>query len=113
MSGLDYGNQLRLLDLIRRLAAAGYAFLQSTHFPEHALLVSDRVLLLHHGRILAEGRPAQVVTADHIDRLYGVQVEVIAIAGGYLCCVPKLAANPIARGGGRLLDGRKTSPPAR
>jgi iron complex transport system ATP-binding protein len=45
-SGLDYGNQLRLLDQIIKLSREGYTFIKSTHSPEHALWIADRVIMI-------------------------------------------------------------------
>ena len=44
-SGLDYGNQFRLLEQIVRLSDEGYTFIESTHAPEHALWVADRAIM--------------------------------------------------------------------
>jgi iron complex transport system ATP-binding protein len=82
VSGLDYGNQVRLLALLRTLAAEGHAVLKTTHHPEHALAGSDRVLLLEAGRISADGPPAQVLTPDTLRTLYGVDVQVLHAADG-------------------------------
>lgn len=90
ITGLDYGNQLRLLTQIRELARDGYTFLKSTHFPDHALLVSSRVILLNHGRVIDEGPPSQVMTAENILNLYQVEVDVIPVHNGLTCCVPRL-----------------------
>ncbi|MBN9463205.1 MAG: ABC transporter ATP-binding protein [Burkholderiales bacterium] len=77
VGGLDFGNQIRLLDRIRRMADEGFGFVKSTHFPDHALHVSDRALLLHDGKLCASGAPAAVITAENIRRLYGVEVDVL------------------------------------
>lgn len=75
MSGLDYGHQLRLLEHLQALVAEGYAVLKTTHHPEHALLASSRVALLHEGHIEADDLPSAVITAATIERLYNVQVQ--------------------------------------
>ena len=77
VSGLDYGNQVRLLARLRDLARTGYAVLKTTHHPDHALAGSDRVVLLQDGRITAAGAPADVLTAGNISALYGVTVEML------------------------------------
>lgn len=82
VSGLDYGNQMRLLDLLRTLATEGYAVLMSTHHPEHALLGSDRVVVLQAGQITADGLPAHILTPSAIHSLYGIQVQMLCAANG-------------------------------
>jgi iron complex transport system ATP-binding protein len=82
VSGLDYGNQLRFLALLQDLAADGYAVVKATHHPEQTLLASTRVALLCDGAILLDGPPAEVITPDTIQRIYGVEVCAIAGANG-------------------------------
>jgi iron complex transport system ATP-binding protein len=89
-TGLDYGNQWRLIALVRELAAEGRAFLLSTHHPEHALNGASRALLLHDGRVVATGEPAAVVSAAHIDRLYGLRVNCHKLPGGQVVVTPHL-----------------------
>ena len=56
-ANLDYGNQFRLLQQVRRLTEQGYTVLLSTHDPEHALRFATHVLALHrrHGGGLRPG----------------------------------------------------------
>lgn len=82
-TGLDYGHQLRLLDRLSMLAEEGYGVLMTTHHPEHALIASTRVLLMRDGRIEADGRPEEVVTAETIHRLYGVHVDAVRASNGH------------------------------
>lgn len=88
-TGLDYGNQVRLLEEIMRLSSQGYTFIKSTHCPEHALWVSDRVLMLRGGSLLANGPPAEVMTEENLLRLYNVGVSMFELAMGLRVCMPK------------------------
>ncbi|SEH58443.1 ABC transporter ATP-binding protein [Magnetospirillum fulvum] len=72
LTGLDYGNQLRLLDRLAELAESGLGILMTTHAPDLAAMVSTRVAVLINGRIAADGPPETVVTDAMIERLYGV-----------------------------------------
>lgn len=69
-NGLDYGNQLRLLDRIRRLSTNGYTFIYTTHHPDHALAIADQVVMMKAGGILREGLPQAVLTTDGLTELY-------------------------------------------
>lgn len=88
MTGLDYGAQLRLIALLRALAAEGRGVVMSTHHPEHAHWACDRVALLEQGRIDAEGPPGQVLTTAAIERLYGVKVEALETEAGRKAFAP-------------------------
>lgn len=81
-SVLDYGNQLRILQMVRRLAAQGYTVILSTHNPQHALTFATTLLALHGGTAAAWGRPAQVLTPELMETLYGVRAEFLQTASG-------------------------------
>jgi iron complex transport system ATP-binding protein len=84
-ASLDFGNQVRVLREIRRLAAEGYAVVFSTHDPGQAFLAASRVLLLAHGGALHQGAPAEVITAQNLQEVYGVEVRVAALEGARVC----------------------------
>jgi ferric hydroxamate transport system ATP-binding protein len=74
---LDLRYQVETLDLIRDLADVhGVAVGVVLHDLDHAARIADRVLLMSAGRVLAEGPPVEVLTADHIAAAYGLAVEV-------------------------------------
>jgi len=76
-SSLDFGNQVRVLGHVRRLAAQGIAVLMSSHQPDQALQCADRALLLAEGKAIALGAPREVVTPASLKRLYGVDVRIV------------------------------------
>ena len=86
LAGLDYGHQLRLLARLESLAAEGYGVLMTTHDPDQPLTGHgggcDRVAMLTQGRIAADGPPAQVLTPEAVNRLYGVNVELLRSGEG-------------------------------
>lgn len=77
-ASLDFGNQLRVLERIDALRRRGIAVLLSTHQPEHALRVADRVALLAGGRLVAVGPPQTTVTVEQLAALYGVSAAAVA-----------------------------------
>lgn len=89
-ANLDYGNQVRVLSKVRRLAEEGYTIVQSTHNPEQSYLFSHEILAMKDGRVLAHGAPGEVLTAELIRRLYGIEVEVERLRGDRMrVCVPR------------------------
>lgn len=74
-ASLDFGNQSRVLREIANLRDRGMAVLLSTHQPEHALRIADRVALMKAGRLLAQGPVRAVMTADALAALYGLDRE--------------------------------------
>ena len=75
LANLDYGNQISILQQLKRLAADGYLILQSIHNPNQAYQFSDRIIGLSEGRIIADGNPKQIMNNALIKALYGNQVE--------------------------------------
>jgi len=76
-ASLDFGNQLRVLKEIDALKARGFSILMSTHQPEHALRVADRIALLKAGRIVGQG-PRALATAEALAALYGADASEVA-----------------------------------
>jgi iron complex transport system ATP-binding protein len=84
-ASLDFGNQVRVLRQIARLAAEGYAVVFSTHDPGQAFLAATRVLLLAQGGALREGTPDEVITGENLRAVYGVDVRVANVDGARAC----------------------------
>ena len=84
-ASLDFGNQVRVLREIRRLAGEGYAVVFSTHDPGQAFLAAGRVLLIAHGGAFRQGAPEQVITAQNLREVYGVEVRIAAFDGARAC----------------------------
>lgn len=74
-SALDFGNQLHVLEQIRRLSEEGYTVLMSTHNPQHALSFTGRILALADGCVVANGETEETLNAQLIRKLYGVTVS--------------------------------------
>ena len=88
-ASLDFGNQVRVLREIRRLAAEGYAVVFSSHDPSQAFLAAGRALLLAGGGALRQGTPEEVITPENLRSVYGVEVRV-ATVDGVRVCLPAL-----------------------
>jgi iron complex transport system ATP-binding protein len=91
-ASLDFGNQVVVLSEIRRLAARGLAVVLSTHDPDHAFSIGDRVALLDGGRLLAQGLPRDVLTPERLRAVYGVSVVVERLSQGQTVCAPDYGA---------------------
>lgn len=89
VTGLDYGNQIRLLEIIQSLSQQGLTFLKTTHYPDHAFLVSNEVILLKEGEILAQGKANEVITNQSIQKLYNIDVNIDKTEYGFNICIPK------------------------
>jgi iron complex transport system ATP-binding protein len=87
---LDFRNQVMILQLIGNLAhRQGLTVLLTLHDPNLALVFADHVILLAAGRIVAQGRPAEVIGPETMAHLYGLEVGLVC-QGDQRLLYPKL-----------------------
>jgi iron complex transport system ATP-binding protein len=80
---LDLRYQTELGQLLRRLAAErALAILAASHDVNLAAAFADRMILLHEGKLAAEGTPAEVMRPEVLSEVYGVRLDRIARDGG-------------------------------
>jgi ABC-2 type transport system ATP-binding protein len=59
-AGIDPQARQNVLDVVRALAAAGTTVLYTTHYLEEAEQLCDRIAIMDHGKLLAEGTLAEL-----------------------------------------------------
>lgn len=74
-AALDLRHQESLLKSVRQLRADGAAIVVVLHDLNLALRYSDRVLVFGDGRLVADGRPAEALTEELVDEVYGQSVR--------------------------------------
>jgi len=80
-SNLDFKNQLIVLETISRLARErNISSIVNTHYPAHALKISDKALLLNRDEPYFYGPTAQVISEENMRRAFGVNVSVHAFS---------------------------------
>lgn len=89
-SHLDFGNQVRLLQVVKRLADTGLPIIMTSHFPDHVFMSAGKVALMKNGGILDYGRPDDVVTETNLEDIYGVPVHIRYVDGivNRKICIP-------------------------
>src|SRR6202140_1321583 len=75
-TGLDPQSRRQLWDIIRGFQRAGGTVLLTTHYMDEAELLCDRLAIVDHGQIIAEGSPAHL-----IERLGGHHVGELSVDG--------------------------------
>ncbi|UUU42208.1 ABC transporter ATP-binding protein [Streptomyces sp. NBC_00162] len=79
--GLDYAAKVRLIEILRALAAEGHAIVLATHDVELAAELAHRVVILAGGEIVADGPTAEVVVSSPA---FAPQVAKILAPGHWL-----------------------------
>ncbi|WP_308797576.1 ABC transporter ATP-binding protein [Agromyces silvae] len=97
---LDLQAQLVALDALAALARRGITVVAALHDLSHAAAYADHVVVLAHGKVVAAGIPADVLTPELILAVYGVRAEVLEhpLTGRPLIAVASTAATARATG---------------
>lgn len=80
---LDIAHQVEVLDLVRRLTAPaadgarGRTVVTVLHDLNQAARYADHLVAMKAGRIVAEGRPEDVVTADLVHEVFGLDAVIV------------------------------------
>jgi ABC-2 type transport system ATP-binding protein len=62
-TGLDPQSRRALWDVIEGLKGRGRTVVLTTHYMEEAQVLCDRVIIVDHGRIVAQGTPAELIAS--------------------------------------------------
>jgi len=76
-AALDLRHQERTLRAVRALADAGACVIVVVHDLNLAAGHADRIVMLQQGRVAADGCPREVLTREHIERVYQQPVLVL------------------------------------
>jgi len=87
-SHLDFGNQIKLLEIIDSLSKTGLSIIMSSHFPDHAFLSSTKVAIMKDKKFIDFGSPDDVVTEDNLKKAYSIDVKLIELDNKRKVCVP-------------------------
>lgn len=68
-TGMDPQARHTTWDLIRRLRADGVSVVLTTHYLDEAEELADNVIMLHAGRIVAEGSPAELTRTNAVGQV--------------------------------------------
>ncbi|MGH7355542.1 MAG: ABC transporter ATP-binding protein [Candidatus Rokuibacteriota bacterium] len=69
-AGMTGAEKARLMDLIRRVREQGVTVFIVEHDMRLVMSVSDTVIVLNHGRVIAEGPPARIQSHPDVIRAY-------------------------------------------
>ena len=87
-SHLDFGNQIKLLEIIDNLAKSGLSIIMSSHFPDHAFLTSTKVAIMKDKQFIDFGLPDAVITEENLKKVYSIDIDLVELDDGRKICVP-------------------------
>ena len=94
LPNLDFGNQMRVLEQIKKLSGKGLGVIMTSHFPNHAFLCSTKVALMCKENMFIVGTAEEVVSEKNLRMAYGIDVKITSTLGHdgmYVkSCVPLL-----------------------
>lgn len=71
---LDYGNQIRVLRMIKSLAKEGYSIIFTTHTPEHALMLNEKSGILSKNGKFIIGNTCDILTENNLKDIYKIDL---------------------------------------
>ena len=74
---LDYGNQYRVMQMIKKLADEGFALIMTTHNPDHAILLDGKVAILNREGLLSVGLAKETLQKETLSTLYGLNIKTV------------------------------------
>ncbi len=89
-SHLDFGNQIRTLNIIEKLAKNGLSVIMSSHFPDHAFISANKVAIIKGKEFIDIGTPDDVITQENMEKAYGIKVKIVDIAQRTACIPLKI-----------------------
>jgi ABC-2 type transport system ATP-binding protein len=105
-TGLDPSSRLRMWNVIRELVAGGVTLLLTTQYLDEADELADRIAVIDHGHVIAEGAPADLKTQTGGARLEVTLTEASPAASAALA---PFVAGPVQLS----RDGRRLRAPVR
>lgn len=76
IAALDVYHQLHIMELLQSHAQQGGAIIAALHDLSLAARFCTRLVLIDHGKLVAEGEPIKVLTPENLAQVYGISAHV-------------------------------------
>lgn len=81
MASLDPHHQLHVMELLKVRSQTGAAVMVTLHDLSLAARWCDRIIVLSHGHVRADGTPAEVLASNQLGKSYGIRTASCEIEG--------------------------------
>jgi iron complex transport system ATP-binding protein len=78
-AGLDPAHQFEAAELLSSLASQGHGIVLTIHDLALAARIADRVVVLHRGRVVADGEPETALTPSTLREVYGIEAQWLTV----------------------------------
>lgn len=99
LNGMDPMSRIHMVQLIKEWGKAGKTVIVSSHILHEVEAMTDRIILIHHGRLLAEGEVVEIREAieEHPHKIF-IQSEKVRELASYLVNLPNILSVKIDNG---------------
>ena len=70
MAGLNPTEVGEAMEIVRRIRESGVTVLMIEHVMKAIMAICDRILVLHHGQLIAEGKPEEIANNPQVIEVY-------------------------------------------
>jgi branched-chain amino acid transport system ATP-binding protein len=70
MAGLNPTETVQAIELVSKMRAQGITIFMIEHVMKAIMSVCDRIIVLHHGKKIAEGTPQEITTSETVVKVY-------------------------------------------
>lgn len=76
IAALDPYHQLHVMELLKEHSQQGGSVMAALHDLSLAARFCSRLVLLHKGELIADGKPIEVLTTENLEKVYGISAYV-------------------------------------
>jgi iron complex transport system ATP-binding protein len=106
-SHLDYGNQIKVLELVVSLSNRGVTVILTTHMPDHPILLDGKVGVLDGKGGMRTGLVGEIVDEQSLRNMYSVDLRLVYVEEMQrTACVTGKLRNSQSPGPSKNLSGR-------
>lgn len=85
-SALDFSNQIKIWEIMKKIASEGVSIIACSHDPNHILWFADTAVALHNGEVVADGKAEEVLNENLLTQIYGCAYELKDLGAKKIIC---------------------------